>query len=125
LFIENDKSLFQGKTLNHVTLQVSDVARSKKFYQQLLDLPVKTEDSTYCDLGLGGSFLGIYKDEANNPRSDHFCIGIQSYKAEAVFEKLKKEFPECKPTLEYKDQVYLRDPDDIKLQLCAVDYKQN
>src|SRR5258705_2852952 len=125
LFAQHNKPILQGKTLNHVTLYVSDVARSKKFYQELLALPVKTEDNDYCDLSLGDSFLGIYKDEGSNPRSDHFCIGIESYDAQSVFEKLQKEFPGSKPTLENEDQVYFRDPDNIHVQLSAINYKRS
>ena len=112
---------FEGKTLNHDTIYVSDVAKSKAFYQKLLGLKVRNEDKDYCNLDLGNSFLSINKDERSSG-IDHFCIGIASFDAASVFEKLKKEFPSANPTIENEDQVYLRDPDNIRFQLSAKDY---
>ena len=116
------QSGFQGKTINHVTLYVSDVAKSKVFYQKLLSLSVKNEEKDFCEFNLGKSFLGIYKAD-EEARNDHFCIGIESFKADKVFEKLKSDFPSANPTLEGGSQVYLRDPDNIRFQLSSIDYK--
>ncbi len=111
-----------GKMLNHVTLYVSDVARSKKFYQRLLALPVRKEEKDLCNLDLGESFLYLYqKDSA--PAIDHFCVGINSFNADTVFEKLKKEFPSSNPIMEDGKEIYLRDPDNTRVQLSAKDYK--
>lgn len=114
---------FQGKMLNHATIYVSDVAKSKAFYQKLLDLKVRAEDKDYCNLDLGNSFLSINKKDESPFGIDHFCIGIESFNAETVFEKLNKEFPSANPTKEYGNQVYLRDPDNIRFQLSAKDYR--
>lgn len=108
--------------LNHATIYVSDVAKSKAFYQKLLGLKVRTETKDYCNLDLGNSFLSINKAESSF-RIDHFCVGIESFDAEAVLEKLKNEFPSANPTMEYGNQVYLRDPDNIRFQLSAKDYR--
>jgi catechol 2,3-dioxygenase-like lactoylglutathione lyase family enzyme len=113
---------FEGKMLNHATIYVSDVAKSKAFYQKLLGLKVRTETKDYCNLDLGNSFLSINKDQSSF-RIDHFCVGIESFDAEAVLEKLKKELPSANPTMEYGNQVYLRDPDNIRFQLSAKDYR--
>jgi catechol 2,3-dioxygenase-like lactoylglutathione lyase family enzyme len=116
------QTTFQGKMLNHATIHVSDVAKSKAFYQKLLGLKVRAEDEDYCNLDLGNSFLSINKDKSTFG-IDHFCIGIESFNAQAVFEKLKKEFPSANPTIEYGNQLYLRDPDNIRFQLSAEDYR--
>ena len=111
-----------GGMLNHITLAVSDVARSKKFYQDLLGLAVIKEDKDLCYLDLGESFLCLYqKDSA--PAIDHFCVGINSFKADTVLGKLKKEFPSSNPTMENGTEIYLRDPDNIRVQLSAKDYR--
>ena len=93
------KAPFTGEMLKHVTLYVSDVARSKKFYTSLLALPVRKEGQDLCNLDLGESFLCLYqKDSA--PAIDHFCVGINSFNAPTIFEKLKKEFPSSNPIME-------------------------
>ena len=119
---EVGKAPFKGEMLNHVTLYVSDVGRSKKFYQSLLALPIRKEEKDLCNLDLGDSFLCLYqKDSA--PAIDHFCLGINSFNADTVFEKLKKEFPSSNPTIVDGKEIYLRDPDNMRVQLSAIDYK--
>jgi catechol-2,3-dioxygenase len=55
----NQLPVFQARSINHVTLYVSDVARSKAFYKSLTGLPVRAEDPTFCELHLENSFLGL------------------------------------------------------------------
>ncbi|MBI2731611.1 MAG: VOC family protein [Sphingobacteriales bacterium] len=121
MLTETAQATLEGKMLNHATIYVSDVVKSKAFYQKLLGLKVSTENKDYCNLDLGNSFLSINKDESSF-RIDHFCIGIESFDAETVLEKLKNEFPSANPTMEYGNQVYLRDPDNIRFQLSATNY---
>lgn len=120
---QSGKTPFKGEMLNHVTLYVSDVARSKKFYQSLLALPVRKEEKDLCNFDLGESFLCLYQKDESAPAINHFCIGINSFNANTVLEKLKKEFPSSNPTMENGTEIYLRDPDNIRVQLSAKDYK--
>ena len=121
---QSSHKAFEAKTLNHVTLFVKDVAKSKDFYQKLLSLSVRAETKDSCVFNLGKSFLGIYDAEDGPSGNDHFCIGIESFNADSVFEQLKKEFPSASPTMEDGKQIYLRDPDNIRFQLSSVDYKR-
>jgi catechol 2,3-dioxygenase-like lactoylglutathione lyase family enzyme len=117
--------LFQTRTLNHVTLNVSDVARSKAFYQKLTGLPVRDEDKTFCEFRLEGSFLGLYTPAAGRrPGFDHFCFGVEQYDAPKALAKLKAAVPDAQPTLESGDQVYVRDPDGVRVQFADVRYKR-
>ncbi len=115
---------FRGRTLNHVSLGVTDVARSKSFYQRLLGVPLRDEGSDYCEFRLENAFFGLYKQPGVRNGIDHFAIGVDDYKPAAVLEKLKREFPGSSPWLENEDQVYFRDPDGAKGQLTATDYKR-
>ena len=118
-------SLVHAHSLNHVTITATDVARSKAFYQTLTGLEVRAEAKNFCELRLEGAFLGLYAPDkpSQRPGFDHFCLGIQSYDAKRVFKTLKMAIPEAEPTLEYRDQVYLRDPDGTRIQLADVGYK--
>ncbi|HEV2690877.1 MAG TPA: VOC family protein, partial [Bryobacteraceae bacterium] len=50
------------KTLNHVTLFVSDVERSRTFYQDLFTAPVVSKQANGINLAAGpNSFIGLYK----------------------------------------------------------------
>lgn len=117
--------VFQARSINHVTLYVSDVARSKAFYQSLTGLPVRAEDATFCELRLENSFLGLYApDTGQRPGFDHFCFGIEQYDPAAALARLKQAVPNAQPTLENGDQVYVRDPDGVRVQFADVKYKR-
>src|SRR5437867_11622372 len=46
-------STFQGVGLNHIAVRVTNVQRSRDFYQKHLGTPVIHESETNCFLGLG------------------------------------------------------------------------
>src|ERR1700687_3725115 len=117
--------LVRARTLNHVTIITGDVARSKAFYQRLTGLAVRDEGKEFCELRLQGGFLGLYAPEPGQGLGlDHFCFGIETYDAKRVLGDLKRAIPEAHPTLEYGDQVYLRDPDGVRVQFADVSYKR-
>jgi len=118
--------MVRGRTLNHVTIVTGDVARSKAFYQRLAGLPVRQEGPGFCDLRLENGFLGLYAPWAPQLRHgiDHVCLGIDGYRPEALLAQLKSEMPETKPTVEFGDQLYIRDPDGAKVQFAGTEYKQ-
>jgi hypothetical protein len=55
---------------------------------------------------------------------DHFCFGIEQYDPPAALAKLKAAVPSAPPTLENEDQVYVRDPDGVRVQFADVKYKR-
>jgi hypothetical protein len=72
-------------------------------------------------LGLDG-----YERIAGHPRGiDHFCVGLDSYEPQATLTDLRQQFPSAVISLEgrRRDQVYIRDPDGARVQLCAAEYK--
>ena len=66
--------LFHTRTLNHVTLYASSVARSKAFYQRLTGLPIQAEDKDFCEFRLEGGFLGIYAPDAGQQPGFSHCL---------------------------------------------------
>jgi len=118
-------SVLQARSINHVTLYVSDVARSKAFYQAAAGLPVRAEDATFCELRLENSFLGLYaREQGQRSGFDHFCFGMEQYDPATALAKLKAAVPNAQPTLEAGDQVYVRDPDGVRVQFADVKYKR-
>ena len=114
-----DGSTFQGVALNHIAIRVTNVPRSRDFYQKHLGLPVLHESETNCFLGLGKNFLTLFQNP--NPGLDHYCIAIENFKADAVMEELKRQGlnpnrPSC------SDRVYFPDPDGLTVQLSSVDH---
>jgi len=112
-------STFQGVGLNHIAIRVTNVQRSRDFYQKHFGLPVLHEAEDNCFLGLGKNFLTLFKNE--KPGLDHFCIAIENFRADAVMEELKRQgFKPRRPA--GTDRVYFPDPDGLELQLSAIDH---
>lgn len=114
------QSVMRGNSLNHVSLAVSDLDRSRQFYEQLLGLRVVSEQDNGINLGLGTGFLGLY-DIPGTPRAHHLCIGVDDFELDAVAGKLRDNGLE--PSFNRGVEVYFRDPDDILVQLSAEDYR--
>ncbi len=119
------QALLRTRTINHVTLFASDVARSKAFYQRLTGLPIRAEDKESCEFRLENGFLGIYAfDPGDRPGFNHYCFGIEKYDPQATMDTIKRAMPEAKPTLEGGSQVYVEDPDGVRVQFADVSYKR-
>jgi len=117
--------LFHARTINHVTIQTADVERSKAFYKSLTGLAVRAEDKDSCEFRLEHGFLGLYALEAGQRAGyNHFCFGVDAYDAPRALAVLKSAMPEAQPSLESGDQVFLRDPDGVRVQLADVKYKR-
>lgn len=113
-----------AKLLNHVTLYVRDVERSRAFYQSLFGMPVLTQQPPGVNLSVGTGFLGIYPvPTGESPRIDHFCLGLQRFDAEAMKRKLAAQRIDA--TIRESDgrkELYLADRDGLKVQLQDTRY---
>jgi lactoylglutathione lyase len=118
-----------GRSMNHVSLSVSDVNRSADFYSRVLGLEIISRPANGgLNLGLGSeSFLGLYA--LNNPGSmHHLCIGVDNYEAEALAAKLQDHGLSATISRDPAnrtsggDQLYFRDPDGISVQLAQHGY---
>ena len=113
---EQDKATFQATGLDHVALDVKEVARSRDFYIKHLGLAViRDGGEDNCFLGSGGDFfLTLFRGD--RPGLNHYCYAIKDYDAERAEEKLKAAG--LKPRRE-GDRVYFHDPDGIEVQVAG------
>ena len=118
-----------GRSMNHVSLSVSDVNRSADFYNRVLGMEIISRPGNGgLNMGLGNeSFLGLY--EFANPGSmHHMCIGVDDYDADALAEKLQDHGIEGRVNRNPAnrtsggDQLYFNDPDGISVQLAQHGY---
>lgn len=118
-----------GRSMNHVSLSVSDVNRSADFYNRVLGMEIISRPANGgLNMGLGDeSFLGLY--EFANPGSmHHMCIGVDDYDADALAEKLQDHGIEGRVNRDPAnrtsggDQLYFNDPDGISVQLAQHGY---
>lgn len=117
-------AVFQARTINHVTIYSANVARAKEFYQTLTGLGIRDEGADYCELRVKNGFLGIYAVEpGKQPGFDHLCFGVDRYEPKAALAAIQRALPDAHASIENDDQVYVRDPDGVRLQIADVKYK--
>lgn len=118
-----------GRSMNHVSLSVSDVNRSADFYARVLGMQVISRPANGgLNMGLGSeSFLGLYP--LQNPGSmHHLCIGVDQYDADAMAQALRAHGVESSISRDPVnrtsggDQLYFSDPDGIRVQLAQHGY---
>jgi catechol 2,3-dioxygenase-like lactoylglutathione lyase family enzyme len=118
---------FAPRNINHVTLTVRDIPTSRAFYQKLLDAPVVGQSDFECDLGFGSSFMALMKS-TKPPGIDHFCVGVDGYDASRVADKITALGIETRRLdslsgVKFKEgQIYVTDPDGIRMQFARPDY---
>ena len=113
----------QGRTINHVSLPVSDVQASANFYQSLLGLEVVSRPPNGgINLGLSDGFLGVY-DIPEPGRVHHFCIGVDNFDADRIKARFDEVGREARVSRDPAartsggDQLYFSDPDGTLVQL--------
>jgi catechol 2,3-dioxygenase-like lactoylglutathione lyase family enzyme len=125
--------LFAGSAINHVTMRVTNLQRSRAFYERLVGAHVMYSTDRLHDMRLGGgtSFISIAQDPA--PRIDHLCVGIKNFDVDRAEATIKKEFPESQASatatpagasepIKWRS-INLRDPDGNRIQLGDVKFQ--
>jgi catechol 2,3-dioxygenase-like lactoylglutathione lyase family enzyme len=134
-------SLFEGQALNHVTMMVGDVERSRAFYERLLGVTVMYDGSRVgqpmYDMKLNGgtSFISVVSARSAAPRIDHFCVGIPNFDTDRAEALIKEQFPNAQARatstppgasepIQWRS-VNLKDPDGNGVQLGDVKFQLN
>lgn len=86
-------SAIRVRTLNHVSLRVTDMGRSIDFYQGLFGVPIAARqgaNTISLQLGPGPQSLVITKaSEADTPRIHHYCLGVDDFDVDRIVDTLK------------------------------------
>ena len=78
---------FEGNSINHISLQVSNLQRSTDFYQRVFQCKVNKREGNN-QLMFGKNFL-VLREGKPAAKVDHFAIGVDNFKKEAVTADLK------------------------------------
>ena len=108
---------FKAATINHVSIQVSDIKRSAEFYMRAFGLPkrVATNPSS-VRLGVGPSHLTL-RQEKPSGNVDHFCLGIDKFNRESVIRDLKARGVTPEADEKGPQGFHVKDPDGFRVQL--------
>ena len=121
---QSQSGVLRGVNINHVNLQVSNLDRSVEFYRQLFSLPPKREvpGRPYAlDLADGLSFLSVPQREPTGV-INHFCVGVEDFEPERVANALRGAGLDRNLRVS-RDNVYVSDPDDIRVQISWPDWR--
>jgi catechol 2,3-dioxygenase-like lactoylglutathione lyase family enzyme len=120
---KDSESLYRATELNHVTIRVSDLKRSKEFYQYVFGLSVMKEDAELCYLKSGRGFLCLSQaDKGTSPGFDHFCFGVPDFDRAAGMTRLSASKLALRHDTDDPQIVYVLDPDKISVQLEPAGY---
>lgn len=123
------------RTMNHVTLTVSDVQRSVEFYQRVLGLPLVTTQGTERDwdapavpvLGIGDGPQFIAFSQGDRPHINHYCLGMEGFDAAEIVARLAEHGVEARVRMRADsdppaEELIFPDPDGIPVQIQDVSY---
>jgi catechol 2,3-dioxygenase-like lactoylglutathione lyase family enzyme len=111
--------------LNHITLAVSDLDRSVRFYGDLLGFCVRMNGPSSAYLEAGNLWLALVEDAAarSNPLPEytHFAFTVDEAGFSTATERLRRAGVICWQASERADSFYFLDPDGHKLELHSGD----
>jgi catechol 2,3-dioxygenase-like lactoylglutathione lyase family enzyme len=124
------------KTLNHVTLNVSDVERSLKFYQALFGMRNYAPQGAtpLLEIGTGPYSLGLRRRAPGEPNFSHITLGVEDFNADQIMKTLaahgvaRTETATTEPMKAWvrrrgeTPELFFTDPGGIPVQVQAVSY---
>ena len=106
---------FAALGLNHIALSVTDVPRSRAFYERHLGMTLRSDGgANSCFLNCGPDFLALFR--AQKPAMHHYCYSIERYDPDDAVKAL--EAAALNPRRQ-GDRVYFDDPDGLVVQVAA------
>jgi catechol 2,3-dioxygenase-like lactoylglutathione lyase family enzyme len=107
-------------SINHVSVLVSDMARSIDFYNRVFGLSVQNEDKAnkIARLGIGGKVLVSLRVEPPPGLIDHFAIGVEGFNRDAVTKELQRMGLTPRENLEFG--FHVKDPDGANVQITGI-----
>jgi catechol 2,3-dioxygenase-like lactoylglutathione lyase family enzyme len=114
---------FKAVTVNHISYQVADYAKTRDFYVGLLGMKVSNDTGRQANLSFGDSFL-LPRNARNGgptPRVDHIAYTIENWDKNAVEAELKRRGLTPRPDTE--NSFHVKDPDGFDLQISGIEMK--
>jgi catechol 2,3-dioxygenase-like lactoylglutathione lyase family enzyme len=129
--------VFRGSIVNHVTLSVTNLERSRAFYQGLIGATILVNNApNWYDMRIGDSMVDVAAGKV--PSIAHFSVGVDPWPGpERALEAIQKRFPESEPRIQQNPvlgrpdtkatgpgvkatevrAIYLKDPDGLTVQI--------
>ena len=108
---------FKATTIDHISIQVSDMPRSLAFYQNVFGMTVVSEDKPNEIVRLGATPRMRVSLHHKSPTGlvDHYAIGVEPFDQEAVTRHLKQHG--LTPQQNIDAGFHVTDPEGIRVQI--------
>ena len=109
---------FSSTRIDHISVQVTDMARSIEFYEKIFGLKILGEDkeNEIVRMGVTRIIVSLHRKPPVGI-VDHFAIAIDGFDREAVTAELAKHGLKAEQNLDYG--FYVRDPEGIPVQIVG------
>ena len=108
---------FKAITVNHISYQVADYAKTRDFYADLLGMKISQDDGKQCFLSFGNTFIIPRNRPIRTPRIDHIAYTIDNWNREAVEAELKRRGLQPRP--DTQNSFHVKDPEGFDLQISG------
>jgi catechol 2,3-dioxygenase-like lactoylglutathione lyase family enzyme len=109
---------FKSTRIDHISIQVTDMARSVAFYEKIFGLRVINEDkeNEIVRMGVTRIIVSLHRKPPVGI-VDHFAIAIDDFNRDAVTAELAKHGLTAEQNLDYG--FFVRDPEGIPVQIVG------
>jgi catechol 2,3-dioxygenase-like lactoylglutathione lyase family enzyme len=109
---------FRSTRIDHISVQVTDMARSVEFYEKIFGLKILGEDkeNEIVRMGVTRIIVSLHRKPPVGI-VDHFAIAVDDFDREAVTAELAKHGLLAEQNLDYG--FYVRDPEGIPVQIVG------
>lgn len=104
--------------IDHISIQVTDLARSVAFYEKIFGLKMVSEDkpNEIARLGVGRPLVSLHHKSPTGV-VDHFAIGVEGFNKDAVTRQLKELG--ATPSDNLDAGYHIVDPEGINVQIVG------
>ena len=113
---QDQDAALKGVKIDHISIQVSDLARSVAFYENIFGLKVMGEDkpNEIARLGSGKIIVSLHHKSPTGI-VDHFAIGVENFNRDAVTKTLKARGIDTSENLDAG--FHIKDPEGMSVQI--------
>jgi catechol 2,3-dioxygenase-like lactoylglutathione lyase family enzyme len=107
---------FVSNGIDHISIQVTNLARSIEFYQSIFGLSILNQDepNEIVRMGRDRIIVSLHHKEPTGI-VDHYAIAIENFDREAITKALADQGLTAEQNLDYG--FYVRDPEGIPVQM--------
>ena len=108
------ETTFRATGVDHLALTVTDVDRSRRFYERHLGLKVTSCGANQCFLNAGRDFLALFR--GSRPGLNHFAFAVEGYRPDDAVTRLEAAGLAARRR---ENRVYFDDLDGLEVQVTA------